>query len=105
MSTPSMPSGASTPLRLFQQGRDSTQLVDRRPSRDLGGMGGEHRTHRHLPQPLGDVVDLDTGLLDARAGSRREAQSADAQLRHLIEAVVIRDGTDNGADLALVRLA
>ena len=64
-------------------------------------VGAGRRTQRQLVEGQA----LAASLLDARTGSRRETQSADAQLRHLIEAVVIRDGTDNGADLALVRLA
>lgn len=47
---------------------------------------------------------LAASFLDPCACGRGEAQSADAQLRHLIEAVVIRDGTNDSADLALVRL-
>ena len=55
----------------------------------------------------GELVEskgLTTGLLDASAGGRGEAESADAQLWDLEETVVIGDGTDYGADLALVCL-
>ena len=62
------PPGPSSILRLLQQRRHPAQLVDGRPTGDLGRMGGEHRTDRDVPKPLSDVVDVDTGLLDAREG-------------------------------------
>lgn len=48
---------------------------------------------------------LTTGLLNAGTGGGGEAQSAHGHLRHLIETVVVSDGGDDGADLALVSLA
>lgn len=47
---------------------------------------------------------LPTGLLDAGTSSGGELQRADAELGKLEETVVIGDGTDNGADLAIVDL-
>lgn len=48
---------------------------------------------------------LTTGGLDAGAGSRSEAEGADAELGNLEHAVVVGDSSNNGADLALVLLA
>lgn len=48
---------------------------------------------------------LAAGLLDPGTSSGGEAQSADAQLGDLIEAVVVGHGAHDGADLALVCLA
>lgn len=45
------------------------------------------------------------GLLNAGTSGRSEAQSADGHLRHLIEAVVVRDRAYNCTNLALVCLA
>lgn len=55
----------------------------------------------------GELVECDgltTGLLNAGTGSCGELERADAELGELEETVVIGDGTDNGADLALVDL-
>lgn len=47
---------------------------------------------------------LTTSLLNAGTSSGGELQRADAELGELEETVVIGDGTDDGADLALVDL-
>lgn len=56
---------------------------------------------------LGELVEgeaLATSLLDAGTSGSGEAESADAHLRDLEEAVVIGDGANDSTDLALVSL-
>lgn len=56
---------------------------------------------------LGELVEgeaLATSLLDAGTSGSGEAESADAHLRDLKEAVVIGDGANDSTNLALVGL-
>jgi len=59
------------------------------------------RTSRGTHSELIESDALAAGLLNARARGRGEAEGADGHLRDLVEAVVIGDGADDGADLAL----
>jgi hypothetical protein len=59
------------------------------------------RASRGAERKLVKCDGLTTGLLDAGTGGCGESQGGDGQLGDLVEAVVIGDGADDRADLAL----
>lgn len=61
-------------------------------------VGSSRRAHGKLVERQA----LAAGLLDARTGSRSEAQRGDGELRHLDEAVVVGDGANENNSLALM---
>jgi hypothetical protein len=85
--------------------RTETEVLDRL-ARVLGTTEKDDvGTGRRAEGELVEGEALTTSLLDASTGCGGEAESADADLGDLEETVVIGDGADDGADLALVGLA
>jgi len=71
-------------------------------TRVLGTTEQNHiRASRGTHSELVESDALAAGLLNTRARRRGEAEGADGHFRDLVEAVVIGDGANDGADFAL----